>query len=345
MIESNEELFDFENTLFSNRKDKKHKTRTQRKERIQFDTSSTVLGKVIESQGKFWLVKTSNANYLCEMAGSVSSPDNDGSLVVVGDLVEVVPNETTENEGKIVLIQERKTKLSRTAVGKNTRKEQVIVANVDQLIIMVAADDPPYRTRFIDRMLISASKGGLEPVLFINKSEFLPLDIIQEDLQDYYSLLKKNILVFSLEKRINCDSIKHFFTSKTSVVAGPSGVGKSTLVNFLLGNNNLKVGSTSKKWKKGKHTTSNVTLQPLPFEGFIVDTPGIRELSIWSIDKDELMYYFDEFERYRKKCKFSTCTHLHEPDCAVITAVEKGKISSRRYESYAILFEEITQKS
>jgi ribosome biogenesis GTPase len=272
-------------------------------------------------------------------------PESDGSLVVVGDLVEIIIDEVTPFTGKIVVIHPRKTKLSRTAAGKNSRIEQVIVANVDQLVIMVAADDPAYHTRFIDRMLISASKGDLEPILFINKCELVPLDFLQEDLEEYFKLLKDNIHIFSLEKQLYCDSLLDFFTAKTTVVAGPSGVGKTTLVNFLLGSNVMKTGRTSKKWKKGKHTTSSVTLLPLPNNGYIVDTPGIRELSIWSIDTEELMYYFDEFEEVRHHCRFATCTHRHEPDCAVIEAVENGVISERRYASYVILFEEIEQKS
>jgi len=290
-------------------------------------------------------VETQSGLFDCEVAGTVVFPENDGSLVVVGDMVEIIIDEVTPFTGKIVVIHPRKTKLSRTAAGKNSKLEQVIVANVDQLVIMVAADDPAYNTRFIDRMLISASKGDLEPLLFINKCELIPIDFLQEDLEEYFKLLKDNIHIFSLEKQLYCDSLLDFFIDKTTVVAGPSGVGKTTLVNFLLGSNRMKTGSTSKKWKKGKHTTSSVTLLPLPNNAYIVDTPGIRELSIWSIDTDELMYYFEEFEEVRHRCRFATCTHRHEPDCAVIEAVENGVISERRYASYVILFEEIEQKS
>jgi ribosome biogenesis GTPase len=344
-ISSNEDFFEFENEHFSDRISKKSKAKTKRKDISSSAQLDRITGKVVESKGKYWNVLTPNGLYLCETAGTIVFPEIDGSLVVVGDSVEIIPDENTPFTGKIVVVQERVSKLSRTAAGKNQHKEQVIVANVDQLVIMVAADDPPYRTRFIDRMLISASKGGLEPILFINKSELLPLEFLQEDLQEYFKLLKDNVHIFSLEQQINCESIQDFFAEKTSVVAGPSGVGKTTLVNYLVKNSVLKTGITSKKWRKGKHTTSSVTLLSLPNNGFIVDTPGIRELSIWSLDTEELMYYFDEFEEVRHLCKFATCTHRHEPECAVIEAVEKGQISDRRYLSYVILFEEIEQKS
>jgi ribosome biogenesis GTPase len=260
----------------------------------------------------------------CIVAGAVNARNSDQSLVAVGDFVRFLKESAQVDQkilGMITEVEERKTKLARKPAGKKVVQEQVLVSNVDQLIILMSAADPFYNKRLIDRYLIVADKGELEPVICINKTDLMDEDFIREDLEAYEKL----------------DILK----DRTTVFSGPSGAGKSTVTNALLGNEAQATGGISRQTSKGTHTTTNAQMFALPGGGYIVDTPGIRELAAWQLDADELPFYFHEFDEYMHRCKFAPCTHTHEPGCAVKEAVENGEIDADRYQSYLQILESL----
>ncbi len=223
------------------------------------------------------------------------------------------------------------------------KREQVLVANVDQLAIVIAAAQPDYHRRLIDRYLIAADKGDLSPLIIVNKLDLVGgelLQVILEDLAVYSDALNLNLFFVSSKTGSGLELLKPHLVGKSTLFAGQSGVGKSSLINSLT-SNSLKVGEVSQAYHKGRHTTTAAMVIPLAEGGSVVDSPGIREFALWELDQDELPYYFEEFGPFAELCRFKPCTHTHEPGCAVKEAVERGNIEEGRYISYVMLREEI----
>lgn len=303
-------------------------------------------GKVISIKGRICDVEYRNQsgdikNIECLVAGSLISPYEKSNFVVVGDNVHFIVDEKKTSEfgkktGSILKVEHRLSLLSRSAVGKKGF-EHVLASNADQLLIINSAADPFYNKKFIDRLLISAELGDLEPIICINKIDLMDPEFVENDLE-IYKELGIPLFLTSMTEGTDLDSLREQLKNKETILAGPSGVGKSTIVNKLLNENIQKVLEISEKWGKGKHATSSVSRFNLPFGGYIIDTPGIREWAIVGIEVEEIPLYFHDFEPFYLDCRFTPCTHIHEPECSVKYAVEDGKIDPERYESYVNIY-------
>jgi ribosome biogenesis GTPase len=209
----------------------------------------------------------------------------------------------------------------------------VLVANVDQLVIVMSAAEPRLKPNLIDRMLVTAEKGGIRPVICINKIDLIePADLMP--ITGVYAQLGYDVVLVSAKQNIGIDRLRERLTGAESVVSGQSGVGKSSLLNAIEPDLALRVQTVSEETQKGRHTTTTAVLIPLSFGGYVVDTPGIRQFQLWDVIPEEVAGFFRELRPYVSRCRFPDCTHTHEDDCAVKDAVADGWIDARRYESY-----------
>lgn len=293
--------------------------------------------------GPKWVVAVKEEFWICYVSGVVDVPHT-STLIAVGDVVWIEPERDRTEHGDlsaaIVKVEERTTVLSRKAAGK-TQREQVLVANVEQLGIVMAVALPDYNKRLIDRYLIGADKGDLEPFIVINKFDLLDKEYYQdvmEDLKVYIDQLSIPTIFTSSKTGQGMQELQETLAGRSTLLTGPSGVGKSSLINRFT-DARQRVGAISEKYEKGRHTTTASLVIPLPGGGIVVDSPGIREFGIFQLDAAELPFYFEEFTEFALKCKFASCSHTHEPDCAVKAAVEAGMIDEERYVSYLNLKE------
>ena len=257
-------------------------------------------------------------------------------VAAVGDYVEYALND--DGTGTIISIGERKNHLSRKAAKikgaahRGERLEQIIASNIDTIFIVASTLHPAFNSRLIDRIIVVAESSKITPVIIINKCDY------EVDEIDFFAEMYRNIgyevVMTSTKTNQNLDVVKRMISGKTSILWGSSGVGKSSILNSIYPNLNLKVGEISRASLKGKHTTVTVKMNKIDDETFIIDTPGIREIDPYGIQKHDLSHYFIDFTDYLNECKFNTCTHHHEPNCAVIEAVENDEIYIERYESY-----------
>ncbi len=254
-----------------------------------------------------------------------------GTLLAVGDRVRVRERKD-KNTWVIEAIAPRERALLRR--WPNTRgRVDVIVANPDQALFMFAVQDPRPRLNMLDRLLVIAEDNDIPAGIIVNKIDLADEHAAREMFRDY-ERAGYPVFYTSLVTGQGLDALREHVRDKLTVLAGPSGVGKSSLINALEPSVTLPTGEISRKWRQGRHTTVMAQLVPLREGGYIVDTPGLREVALWGIDPENLDYYFPEFRPYLGKCKFNDCRHIKEPGCAIIRAVEEGKISRRRYESY-----------
>lgn len=241
-------------------------------------------------------------------------------------------------EGVIEVVEQRRGVLQRR-VG---RRIHTAVANVDQAVIVSSADQPSPKPHLIDRYIVAAHAGDITPVVCMNKLD-LDSDKYAKELLDRYAVLGYATLYTSAVTGDGIESLRDVLRDKASVIAGQSGVGKSSLLNAMQPGLQLKTGDITEQTAKGKHTTSNATLIRLEVGGYVVDTPGIRSFDLSTIGRHEFEAHFVEFVDHVPNCKFPDCTHTHESDCAIKEAVERGEIHPERYESYVRLFEEPTE--
>ncbi len=268
-------------------------------------------------------------------------------LVVVGDYVEFDLNE--DGTGVIEKIPERKNYLSRKAPfikgvsEKGKRFEQIIAANIDYTFCVVSIDKPKFNNRALDRMLVTAESCETTPVIVINK-----YDLLKKKKRDFwyelYITLGYKVVRSSTLTGQGIDEIKELIKGKTSVFIGHSGVGKSSILNQLDSRINQKIGEVSEAWNKGRHTTVTAQLFKLDENTFVIDTPGVREIEPFGLTREDITHYFKEISIISRDCKFNTCTHTHEPECAVKEAVEDEIIPYERYESYLRLIETLDEE-
>jgi ribosome biogenesis GTPase len=300
--------------------------------------NSRVQGIVTRAVGSSFNVLVGSRTFTCFFRGKFrikkadlpASTSKEGAFPVVGDRVMVTL--TDEASAVIEKILPRETKLSRPEVELH-RGEQVFVANVQQMIIVASVNLPLLKTSVIDRFLIAAERGELQPVVCVNKIDLAEGEGYREKLLPYHDL-GYEVIFTSVPQKRGLENFKDCLKDKISVLAGHSGVGKSSLLNAIQKGLKLVTREISTYSLKGKHATSYIELHPLDFGGFVADTPGLRELGLWDIDKQELAWYFPEFEDCLGNCKFNDCMHLTEPGCAVKEKLRSGKIYASRYDSY-----------
>lgn len=269
-------------------------------------------------------------------------------IAVAGDFVEYDLND--DGSGVIHFIHERKNYLSRKAPKikgagfRGERLEQIIASNIDVFFIVSSVLEPQFNNKVIDRFLVTAESSGINSEIIINKSDLDKNNSIENWISLYekigYSIFKTSII-----NNDGIDLLRNRIEGKKSLFWGQSGVGKSSLLNTLFPFLNLEVGKISTFTDKGKHTTVTTSLIKISENTFIIDTPGIREIAPYGIEKEDLSHYFIEFVDFLYDCRFNTCTHNHEPGCAVIDAVKKDKISEERYESYLRILDTIDEDS
>ena len=251
-------------------------------------------------------------------------------VVAAGDFVLFRPE--GDDEGLIERVEPRKTVLARSIRGR----QQIIVTNVDQLLIVASAAEPYIKPNLIDRFIISAHKAELRPIVCINKIDLVePASLAP--LVGVYCQMGYDVLMLSALTGFGIERLRDAMTGHASVVAGQSGVGKSSLLNAVDPNLNLRTRAVSAETQKGRHTTTTARLLPLAAGGYVVDTPGIRQFQLWDVIPAEVAGYFRDLRPYVDHCKFPDCTHTHEADCAVKNAVADGRLDLRRYESYCHL--------
>ena len=258
--------------------------------------------------------------------------------VAVGDRVTLRVNED-DDTGLIIGIHERETKLSRRAAGRRSGQEHVIVANVDAAWAVQSVRMPKLNPGFIDRFLISAEMFNLPAGIILNKVDLMEdMDEAEAaevaDIAAMYEDLGYPVLYTSATAGAGIDELHDTLAGRINVVAGPSGAGKSSLLNAIEPGLDVETGEVSEKTMKGKHTTTYAELHPISGDGYIVDTPGIREFGLLELHPADLAHFFVEFVPYLDDCKFQDCTHDHEPGCAVKDAFDRGEIHPQRYESY-----------
>lgn len=300
------------------------------------------VGVVIRSTGSWYDVMVGDLVIPSKIRGRFRlSEDDVTNPIAVGDRVRIRLG--SDDTGLIVDIYERKNKLSRRAAGRRVGREHVIVTNIDRVWTIQSVKSPDPNPGFIDRILVVAEAHDIDAGIVINKSDLIggrERERIDE-LVDLYDGLGYPVLRTSAETGEGLESFRKELTGRTNVLTGPSGVGKSSILNWIEPELELKTSEVSEKTRKGRHTTTYVSLHPLSEGGFIVDTPGIREFGVLDIEPWELSHFFIEFKQHLQHCRFPTCTHDHEPGCEVKSAVESGEIADERYQSYLNILDSI----
>ncbi len=282
-------------------------------------------GIIIKGIGGFYYIKAEDKVYECKARGRFRK---DKIIPVVGDKVKITIDPITD-KGMIEEIMPRKTQLIRPCV-----------ANVSQAIIVFAIQNPEPNLSLLDRFLVTVEMEELDIVICFNKTD-LESKVDVDNLQEIYSNAGYRVIKTSTKQQIGLEDLKEELKNQITVFAGPSGVGKSSLLNMIQSDLQLQVGEISNKNNRGKHTTRHVELMQLEFGGWVLDTPGFSSLEVENIDIGDLQYYFREFTPLIGSCKFNGCIHLNEPECAVKQSVSQNQISKLRYNTYIQLLGEI----
>ena len=298
-------------------------------------------GLVIKNTGSWYTVKTdSNQLVECKIKGNFRLKGiRSTNPVAVGDRVSITPNQ--EGTAFITSIEARKNYIIRKS-SNLSKQSHIIAANVDQAFLVVTINRPVTSTTFIDRFLASAEAYRVPVVLLFNKTDALEDEEreYQQMMIDLYETVGYQCLAISAANGSGMDKVRELLAGKTTVLSGNSGVGKSTLINSLLPDVQLKTAEISDAHNAGTHTTTFSEMLELPEGGYIIDTPGIKGFGIFDIEPEELTSYFKEIFHFSKDCRFNNCTHTHEPGCAVLKAVEEHYIAQSRYLSYLNMLED-----
>ena len=287
-------------------------------------------GKIIKGIAGFYYVHVVESGiYECKAKGVFRK---EKIKPLVGDDVEIDVLDEEAKKGNIIEIKERKNELIRPAV-----------ANIDQALVVFAVTKPKPHFNLLDRFLVMMESKEIPVVLCFNKKDIATEEEIQ-NLQEIYAASGYQVVFTSAAKQENVEQLKELLHGKTTAIAGPSGVGKSSLINILQPEAKMETGCISEKIERGKHTTRHSELIWIEGDTYIMDTPGFSSLYTNEFEKEELKYYFTEFQEYEGTCRFQGCDHVHEPGCSVKQALEEGKIHSIRYKNYLEMYQELKEK-
>lgn len=293
--------------------------------------SITREGLVIRAQSGFLTVETEAGEVTCRLRGRLKLGGAEGDIVGVGDRVSI--EDQGDGTGTILEVHERQSAFYRVRTGIKRDFRQIILANPDQLVIVFACANPDPHLRMLDRFLVIAEKQQIQAVIVANKVDLVQAEAARK-LFGIYTDLDYQVIYTSAKTGEGVSDLRNALRGKISALAGPSGVGKSSLLNVIQPELGLHVRTVSETTSKGRHTTQVRELFPLEVGGYVADTPGIRSLALWDTEPEELDAYFVELRDLVAQCQFNDCTHSHEPGCAVRKAVEQGTVSTERYSSY-----------
>lgn len=293
-------------------------------------STKTAFGQVVWVGPKTCRVRSPPREVACDLRGL---------SVAVGDFVEWC--EIEGSDPQLVSVRPRQTRLSRPDVD-NANKERVIAANIDAIVVVVSVKTPPLHPRLIDRYLIAIQRGGAEAVICVNKLDLLDEAERDEELSKLLPYVEIDVPIVSCSTQSGegLEGLREILRGKTCAFVGHSGVGKSSILNAMAPNLGLLTGEVSQGYGRGTHTTTASTLYELSDGTKVIDTPGIRSFGLWKMSASELSFYFEEFQDLA--CRFSDCTHLHEPGCGVKQAVAEGKLHPARYETYKRLADSLS---
>lgn len=288
-------------------------------------------GIVVRYQSGFYTIETSRGNITCGLRGRLKRRTFRGDVISIGDSVSI--SLLPEGKGMIEVIKPRDTELARLAPTPRGDYRQILLANPDQIVAVFACASPEPRLRMLDRFLVIAEKQGLRALIIANKVDLVGRRAAREFFS-IYPPLGYRVIYTSASTGEGVEELHKALTGRVSALAGPSGVGKSSLMNLVQPGLGLAVREVSARNERGRHTTVVRELFPLAGGGYVADLPGLRKLSLWDTQPEELDGYFPELRELVKHCQFNDCAHFEEPGCAVIQAVEEGSVSPERYESY-----------
>jgi len=293
-------------------------------------------GVVTKSTGSWYIVRDENSiRHQCRIRGKFRIKGiKSTSPVTVGDHVDF-ELEKDSNTGIITNIHERKNYIIRKSVNLS-KQTHILAANIDQAFLLITLDQPPTFPSFIDRFLATTEAYHIEAVLLFNKIDIYDekLNAKKNDLIEIYKNIGYQCIEISVTEKINISEVEDLMKNKVNIFSGHSGVGKSSLINVIATDLNLKIANISSQHKQGQHTTTFAEMFALPFGGYIIDTPGIKGFGVVDFEQNEIGDFFREFFALKHLCKFNNCLHVNEPKCAVKEALVKGEIAPSRYKSY-----------
>ena len=286
-------------------------------------------GLIVKAQSGFFTVEIRQGFIVCQLRGKLKQGKAIGDLAAIGDKVWVTV--LADGSGVIEEVEERERAIVRLDPRPQGDYQQVLLANPDQAVFVFACAHPNPRLKMLDRFLVIAEKQKIPPIIVANK-----IDLVDDATKIFglYETIGYSVLYTSTKTGEGIEDLKSVLTGKISALAGPSGVGKSSLLNAMQPGLGLAVNEISKALNKGKHTTVTRELFPLEGGGYVADTPGWKSLALWDTEPEEIDGYFPELRELVQHCQFSDCTHTHEPGCAVLGALDEGKIHLERYQSY-----------
>ena len=293
--------------------------------------SEEIRRRVISTQSGFYDVVTNQGIQVCQLRGRLKKGRKLGDIAAIGDWVKITLQEP--GKGMIEEVEPRQSMLYRMAPTDRGEYQQVIIANPDLAVFVFSIQQPEPRLRMLDRFLVIAEKERIDALILVNKIDLTGKRQASKSFQ-HYEKIGYPVLYTSVPKKIGLRALHKQLIGKTSVFAGPSGAGKSSLLNAIQPGLGLEVKEVQKATRKGKHTTVSRQLFPLDQGGYVADTPGLKALDLWDITPEEVDGYFREISQALQHCRFSDCTHTHEPGCAVIEAIKKKEIHPERYRSY-----------
>ncbi len=299
----------------------------------------TLSGLIIRAQSGFFSVLGADADsaVTCQLRGRLKQGPRLGDIAAVGD--SVLFSLQTDGSGVIEEILPRKSEIVRLDPRPQGEYCQILLANPDQAVFVFACAHPEPKLRMLDRFLVIAEKQNVPAVIVANKVDLIGIEAARQ-VFGVYPPLGYRVIYTSVRQNLGIDELRETLHGKLSALAGPSGVGKSSLMNVIQPGLGIAVGEVSQAMNKGKHTTNFRQLHPLEFGGWVADAPGWKSLALWDTEPEEIDAYFPELRDLVSACKFSSCSHTHEPGCAVLVALRNGQVSPERYESYLRLREE-----